>query len=160
MKWRNPDATLAMAALLIPAFLLAGPSKKETDAHAAVETGKDPSRTQRTMARMRTLATIVESWKVDHDAYPVAADVGALAHLVEPRYFRAGGTPQADAWGTAFGYACDGKSYRIVSAGADRAFEKDSTNLSSPAAGPTDDPARDLVFSDGRFIQYPKPDAK
>ncbi len=147
------------AAFLLPALLLAGPATKDEEAREAARV-LELSKQKQTMADMRTLAVIVEAWAVDHNAYPKAAGVPELAALAEPVYIRAGKTPQRDAWGTPYRYICNGKSYRIVSAGADRTFEPDSTSLTGAAAGATDSPARDLIFSDGRFIQYPKADMK
>jgi hypothetical protein len=68
--------------------------------------------------------------------------------------------PLRDGWGTPFAYACDGKQYRIVSAGADRSFEPDSTKLDKTPDGETNSPARDLIYSNGRFVQWPRADGR
>jgi hypothetical protein len=118
------------------------------------------SQVDKTMSDMRKLAIIAEAYAVDNGDYPAASDVPTLAKLAEPKYVRPGGTPLVDGWGTPYRYACDGKNYRIVSAGADRAFEPDSGKLDATPGGDTDTLARDLVYSNGHFIQWPKQEAR
>ena len=117
-------------------------------------------RVDKTMADMRKLAIIAEAYAVDNGDYPVASDVPALAKLAEPKYTRPGGTPLVDGWGTPYRYVCDGKNYRIVSAGADRAFEPASAKLDATPGGDTDTLASDLVYSNGHFVQSPKQEAR
>ncbi|HEY6147323.1 MAG TPA: hypothetical protein VIZ69_06480, partial [Thermoanaerobaculia bacterium] len=105
---------------------------------------------QKTMTDMRRLAVLVEGYGVEHGAYPIVADVRALAALAPEEM------PVTDGWGTPFSYACDGKTYLIVSAGADRAFEPGSLRLDAKLAGETDSLDRDVVYSNGRFLQWPR----
>ncbi len=110
------------------------------------------------MSEMRRLAISLEAYAVDYNSYPVATDVPALAKLIEPKYI--GKAPLRDGWGTPFAYACDGERYRIVSAGADRSFEPDSTKLDKTPDGEISSLARDLIYSNGRFVQWPRADAR
>lgn len=121
---------------------------------AAGSSAPAPEKTplEKTLAEMRQLAIFVESYNVDHASYPVAADVQSLVTILGP----AGAPPVTDGWGTPFAYRSDGKSYVIVSAGADRTFEAESSKLGATLAGENDSPTRDLVFSDGRFLQWPR----
>jgi hypothetical protein len=113
----------------------------------------DPEELTKTMSDMRRLGVGLEAYAVEYNRYPVVPDVPALARFLEPTYIES--APLVDGWGTLFAFVCDGNHYRIVSAGADRTFEPDSTKLDSKPAGTTDSLARDLIFSDGRFIQWP-----
>lgn len=129
-------------------------------AGAAVAAGGAWPEVDKTISDMRMLAIIAEAYAVDNGDYPVAPDVRALAKLAEPKYIRPGGTPLVDGWGTPYRYVCDGKNYRIVSAGADRAFEPDSAKLDATPGGDTDTLASDLVYSNGHFLQWPKQKAR
>jgi len=105
---------------------------------------------QKTMTYIRRLAVLVEGYGVEHGSYPIVADVRALAALAPEEM------PVTDGWGTSFAFVCDGKTYFIVSAGADRTFEPGSLRLDTKLAGETDSLDRDLVYSNGRFLQWPK----
>lgn len=79
-----------------------------------------------TLSSMRGIQTAVEAYAVDHHAYPKAKTMGDLQALVQPNYIA--NTPMTDAWGTPFRYlvSADGQTYRLVSAGSDKAFEEKS----------------------------------
>ena len=109
-----------------------------------------------TMSDMRALATAVEAYAVEYEGYPVVGDLRTLTNLVEPRFLPQGKAPRIDAWGTPYVFLCDGNSYRVVSAGADRTFEPNSAKLDSPTAGRTNHAARDLIYSNGNFVQWPE----
>src|SRR5262249_3850240 len=73
-----------VAAIAIPNFL------------TAVDRGKQ----KRTMADMRSIATAIESYKVDHDVYPSVRTIEALQPLVQPAYIQP--LPTVDGWGHSF----------------------------------------------------------
>ena len=79
----------------------------------------DAERARWTMSDLRSLATAVEAFAVDHKTYPSASNLEELIPLIQPSYIRK--APAADAWGHSFVYvrAADGESYRLVSAGSD-----------------------------------------
>jgi hypothetical protein len=117
----------------------------------------------RTMSDMRTIATAVEAWSIDHDeAYPAATTWDQLKSELEPEYVHT--LPSKDVWGNAYYYAAspDASSYRIVSAGSDGIFEWDSRQFPKNAAATTgalrvmDRLESDIIYGDGEFIQVPK----
>ena len=118
--------------------------------------GQNRAHFRNTMSAMRALATAVEAYAVEYDGYPVVGDLRTLMNLIEPRFLPQGKAPRIDAWGTPYVFLCDGNSYRVVSAGADTTFEPNSAKLDSPTAGRTNDAARDLIYSNGHFVQWPE----
>lgn len=84
-----------------------------------------------TLLDMRALQTAIEAYGIDHPTYPIAKSMEELRALVQPTYISK--TPMKDAWGTPFRYVVsqDGKSYKLVSAGSDRAFAEESWKLPS-----------------------------
>jgi hypothetical protein len=111
----------------------------------------------KTMADIRSLATAVESYAVDHNEYPPAE---GLRGFLEPNYIKT--TPALDGWGNQFRYyaTADHTSYLIVSAGADGAFEMDTSEAAKAQpdrfAGETPDSAADIVYGNGKFLKWPK----
>jgi hypothetical protein len=109
-----------------------------------------------TMADLRTVATAVEARATDENEYP-GGDYEGLAAILTPTYILT--MPRADAWGTPYVYVGGREHYRLVSAGADKHFDWASTQ---PGAFGTilpharENPADDIVFEDGQFVQYPK----
>jgi hypothetical protein len=108
-----------------------------------------------TAMRLRRIALGIESYWTDHNGFPPE-----LKHLV-PQYLK--NLPERDGWGTAFLYilSADGQLYRVVSAGADRKIEpasKDQALFQNPPGEMklTDDPAADLVWQNGAFLQAPR----
>jgi hypothetical protein len=99
-----------------------------------------------TLLDMRALQTAIEACGVDHSTYPMARTLEELRALVQPTYIAT--TPMKDAWGTPFRYlvSADGKSYRLVSAGSDRAFTEDSWKI---PAFLSDSEADAVLTSDG-----------
>jgi len=109
-----------------------------------------------TMADLRSIATALEARATDENEYPTG-DYESLAPLLSPTYIRT--MPTVDAWGTPYFYVGDREHYRIVSAGADKHFEWTSTQPGAFGAiqsHQTENPADDIVFEDGQFVQYPK----
>lgn len=110
---------------------------------------------KRTMADMRTLAISVESLATDTNAYPNVSFHG-LEPLISPTYILH--VPKLDGWGNWFVYIGDGENhYRFVSAGADGTFESASQQPGFERVEPkaSENPADDIIFQDGAFIQYP-----
>ena len=107
-----------------------------------------------TTSNMRTLAQSVEALATDTNEYPVLS-FDDLSNVVSPRYIKA--VPKLDAWGNPFFYIGDGDHYRFVSAGADGKFEEGSRALDLTASEPraVDSAATDIIYQDGRFLQYP-----
>ncbi len=109
-----------------------------------------------TMKDLRIIATCLEARATDTNEYPTVLTIEELKPLLQPTYVRK--LPLADAWGTPYAYVSDGRSYRIVSAGADRRFESASRHLdgSEGPARPMDDLDADIIFEAGTFRQYPR----
>jgi hypothetical protein len=115
-RWSTPWRSLSVAA----ALALSGVGDTLPAASAAAQyVPSDAERARWTMSDMRSLATAVEAYAVDHKAYPIAATFEAVIPLVQPNYMSK--APATDAWGHAYVYlpAPDGQSYRLVSSGAD-----------------------------------------
>jgi general secretion pathway protein G len=107
-------------------------------------------RQKRTMADMRTIATAIGTYDVDHDRYP--AGVGSIDDLegsVVPTYIKR--LPRVDGWENTFEIATaeDGSSFEIVSLGRDGepgVRDGGGTTLFDC----------DIVFRDGMFWQWPE----
>jgi hypothetical protein len=114
-----------------------------------------------TMSDMHEIAIAAESWGVDHDdRYPPSQTWAELRKELEPTYIKE--LPLKDGWGNEFAWVVseDGKHYRVVSAGADNAFDWDSRRIvvkeSSKEAKYSDRLEDDIIFADGAFIQAPR----
>jgi len=117
---------------------------------------------RKTMADIRTIATAVEAYATDENAFPTG-DINAIEKVLVPTYIKK--MPQKDMWGHAYGYAVspDRQHYRIASAGADANFEWDSLRI-TPVKIAGGDEAEvnyrdrledDIVYADGHFLQLP-----
>ena len=128
----------------------------------AVQEKKRPWR--RTMSDIRSVATALEAYMIDHeDRYPTG-DYAALEELLAPYLTM---FPEKDIWGNAYAYvvSSDGSTYRLVSSGADGNFEWDSRRVSvksaeemledAPATRYQDRLEADLIFETGSFLQLP-----
>jgi len=114
---------------------------------------------EQTMADMRVVATAAESWAVDHDdLYPPSTTWAELRKELEPTYIKE--LPLKDGWGNDFVWIVsqDRKHYRIVSAGADKAFDADSRRIAAPSKEVklSDRLEDDIVYADGMFVQAPR----
>ncbi len=116
-----------------------------------------------TMANMRTVATTLEAYSVDHERYPIPpgrfAGVETLRGSLEPVYVAS--LPGVDTWGNEFRVWSDGQNYVVVSFGADGRPDRDYRFMKKPLAemeglGPFADGNRDLVFADGEFHAWPR----
>lgn len=110
---------------------------------------------KRTVSDMRSVATAIESYRVDAGRYPTPpggagrSELGVLASYLEPTYIKR--LPARDAWKASFLYfvSPDASTYSIASGGWNRTFE-------GPArGGPTTAFASDIWYSSGTFVQYP-----
>ena len=128
----------------------------------AVQRGKQ----KRTMSDMRALATAVESYAVDNNAYPVAmaacagglfttigtAVADASFTLLSPTYIAQ--PPKRDGWGHFLLYNVDvaKNNYNIASYGRD--------GIAGPTAagqcGTTTDFNDDIVYGNGTFLMWPE----
>ncbi len=122
-------------------------------------TAMQRSKQKRTMADIRTLATAVEGRATDFNDYPAVRTIDELAPLVEPTYVKK--MPRIDGWGNAFRYEAWKEPgdkvatvYGFRSSGRDGRFEKSSAR--EYASGATTNFDRDIVYSNGSFIQYPE----
>ena len=112
-------------------------------------------RQKRTMADIRTIATAVESYLVDMNAYPKVADsvtlAVSLAPYLEPTYIRK--IPVNDGWNAPYlwgGSVASGNAYTIWSG------TRDKNTTMTYVAGTTSDFNADIVFSSGSFVMWPE----
>jgi len=127
-----------MKSILALGILLAAP--------LATSPPTDAERARWTMSDMRTLATAIEAYAIDHESYPVGTSLAAIVGTIEPIYVSK--APTRDAWGHDYLYTCkDGQSYTIVSTGADGIAEPAS--WSRPAK--LDAFTEDAVLTTGRM---------
>lgn len=109
----------------------------------AINRGKQ----KRTMADMRSIATAVEAYSVDNTVYPTASDGGSLATSIQPVYID--NLPLLDGWNNAYIVESDALRYTLGSGGKDGG----AVNY---VGGPTTDFNDAIVFSNGRFAQWPE----
>ena len=120
---------------------------------------------KRTLGDMAGIATAVESYSLDYNAYPPAGagaipvTYGGLSYpsvtlgvkavnYVAPTYLKV--VPLIDGWNSWFMFTSQTQDYAIVSGG------KDGTLSMPNGAGPTSSFNADIVFSDGQFTVYPE----
>jgi type II secretory pathway pseudopilin PulG len=128
-------------------------------------TAQQRAKQKRTMADIRSLGVALESYASDNnEEYPKGAAPADLRAVLEPKYIKT--VPTVDGWGTALQYTClkDATTqsekcvgYVIGSAGRDLRFEHDS--LLETLAGPekaTTNFDCDIVYSTGKFVEYPE----
>lgn len=122
------------------------------------EAEKRANPAKRAMSDIRTIATAVEAYAVDEDAYPSAVTISALASLLEPTYVRE--LPQKDPWGEEYIFlvSADRTQYRILSGGGDKSIDGSSRVIAPYSAEgegrenrSTDE---DIVYQDGRFVAW------
>jgi general secretion pathway protein G len=109
----------------------------------AIDRGKQ----KRTMADMRSIGTAVESYAVDNNVYPVAADAPTLKGLIElGNYMK--NMPVNDGWSHPFQVTSAAVDYTIYSQG------KDGTG-STCTQGTTTQFNDEICFVVGQFVRYP-----
>ncbi|HUR79928.1 MAG TPA: type II secretion system protein GspG [Thermoanaerobaculia bacterium] len=83
----------------------------------------DAERARWTMSDMMSWRTALEAYAHDHhDAYPAAPNIDGLRKELEGKYMLV--APAKDAWGNPYRYQRNGDGFRLVSAGADGAFDE------------------------------------
>jgi hypothetical protein len=116
---------------------------------------------RRTMSDIRTVATALEAYAIDHEEKYPTGDYAALEAVLVPAYLKK--LPTKDMWNHPYAYTAsdDRKHYRVVSAGADTIFEWDSRQIvpakegEEPSVRYRERPEDDLIYADGSFIQLP-----
>jgi type II secretory pathway pseudopilin PulG len=115
------------------------------------------SRQKRTVEDIRKIATAVDKYATDENRCPEGSSVDDLAAALVPKYLEA--IPKIDAWTTQLRYECwpagASRNYAIGSAGADKTFEHESLEEYGPDTK-TSSFDNDIVFSNGKFVQYPE----
>jgi type II secretory pathway pseudopilin PulG len=117
-------------------------------------TAMQRSRQKRTMADIRTVATALEAYGVDHDRepYPEGSTVAALRTVLQPKYLK--NVPAVDGWTSELRYMpLPERGYVIISAGADKTFDAETPD--QYGGGVTKHFDCDIVFANGSFVQYP-----
>ena len=112
------------------------------------------SRQKRTMADMRSIATGVEAYASDENRYPDSNDLrGALVPQYLPKL------PEIDGWEQMYRYECwpagACTTYAIGSPGADQMMQHESLQEYGPDVK-TSDFDCDIVYANGKFVQYPE----
>ena len=102
-----------------------------------------------TMSKLRTLATVIESYSIDHDEYPRVprGSVESLRGLVEPTYIKT--LPVDDGWGHPMEVIIsdDAQEYWLVSRGSDGL-------PGGPRQGRLQRTEDDIIFSTGSFLTW------
>jgi type II secretory pathway pseudopilin PulG len=123
-------------------------------------TAMQRSKEKRTMADIRTIATAVEAYGVDHNRYPQAATMDDLAGLLEPVHVRT--LPRVDGWGHPFAYEAAScyqgscQEYYVASSGRDGKFERAAPSDWSGSPGVKTSWNEDIVYSNGSFVRAPE----
>ena len=107
------------------------------------------ARQRRTMADLRSVATAISCYDVDHTFVPqlASATVEELRPYLTPTYLRV--LPTRDGWNRVLTYEGAGLSYTVCSFGAD------GLEQASLSPGPTTSFSADIMVSNGIFIQWP-----
>ena|ERR1700756_2259520 len=132
--------TRLILATLVAATTLSARAAGATDAEKAAAT----------MSAMRSIATAVEAYATDHNAYPAGNKIEDATAAVGTIYIRV--MPEKDGWGTAFRYWSDGSKYRIVSCGSDTAC--DESTWGEVSNDPLPSYAADAVYQNGAFLRF------
>ncbi len=110
----------------------------------------DKSKQKQTMSNARTIGVAVEAYATDTAKYPMnTGSWAALKVNIDPYFIKA--PPDVDGWSTTWdaGSTATGDNYTIAS------FGKDGIAGVRPG-GMTQDFNCDIVFSAGRFYQWPE----
>ena len=101
----------------------------------------------KTMNAIRSIGTALESYAVDHNAYPRGSTtVAEIEKYIYPTYIKT--VPHTDYWENEYLYRSDSLSYTIISVGKDKMVD------AAFHPGPTTHFESDLVFSNGNFVAY------
>ena len=132
--------TRLILAALVAATTISARAAEPTDAQKATAT----------MSAMRSIATAVEAYATDHNAYPTGNKIEDATAAVGTIYIRV--MPEKDGWGTTFRYWSDGTKYRIVSCGSDAKCDESTWTDVSKDALPSY--ADDAVYQNGAFLRF------
>lgn len=116
----------------------------------AAGTTTDAEKAAATMSAMRSIATAVEAYATDHNAYPAGNKIEDATAAVGIIYIRV--MPEKDAWGTTFCYWSDGSKYRIVSCGSDATC--DESTWGDVSTDPLPSYSEDAVYQNGKFLRF------
>ena len=109
----------------------------------AIDRGKQ----KRTMADIRSIGTAIETYSIDNNDYPIAANMGALAPLIQPTYIRT--APTQDGWSNGFTVTAVVAEYTVCSTG-----KAGTATCTATGATNTFDDA--ITFVNGQFVQWPE----
>lgn len=112
-------------------------------------TATQRSKQKRTMADMRTLAVMIESYKVDKGTYPSASNVAELQPLLA-EYGKT--VPQKDGWGNDIQVSISGQGYILGSGGKDGSLDRRPDEY-TPAT--TNNFDCDIIYANDAFVQQP-----
>jgi type II secretion system protein G len=109
----------------------------------------DKSKQKRSVADMRTIASAVEAYATDNAMYPGGiSDWPTLKGIINPHFMRQ--PPDMDGWSNTWeATATAGRDYTVASVGKDGA-------AGPRTGGSTSAFDCDIVFSNGRFFQWPE----
>lgn len=110
---------------------------------AAINRGRQ----KRTMSDMRTIATAIEAYAVDHSFYPIG-NLATVKAILDGPYIKS--VPTNDGWNQTFTITATTRAYTVVSGGLDRALS------ATVVQGTTGDFDCDIVYSNGVFVQWPE----
>lgn len=106
------------------------------------------------ISTIKTIGEAVEQYVLKYNKIPQAESIEKLIHLLAPTGYVRGSVPTTDGWGNQLYYECGPEtshmSYSIISFGVDN---KRDPQTGRPAL--TYDPNRDIVWSNGAFVQAP-----
>ncbi len=103
------------------------------------------------MDDIRWIATAAEAYAVDHDRYPESSNIVPLANTLTDYLSRAPGERSlTDPWEMPYRWISDGRNYRIVSGGRNRAIAETSLVISDNVQENDD-----LVYQNGTLLQAP-----
>jgi general secretion pathway protein G len=109
----------------------------------------DKAKQKRTMADVRTIATAVEAYSTDNARYPVGiVSWPSMRVILNPHFVKS--PPDTDGWSHLWDVAASsGDDYTVASLG------KDGAGDARPGGG-TNQFDCDIVFTNGRFFQWPE----
>src|SRR3989441_6930910 len=110
----------------------------------------DKGKQKKSMSDLRTIGTAIEAYATDTAVYPLAmANWTVLKPIIDPYFIKQ--PPDADGWTNAWdaSTAANGSNYTLASYGKDGI-------ISARGGGQTTDFNCDILFSGGRFFQWPE----
>jgi general secretion pathway protein G len=102
-----------------------------------------------TVADMRSIASAIEAYSIDHNAPPpVTGSVDDLVASLRP--YQQSGIPDRDHWGHRYDYAASGTAYTLTS------FGKDGLDGSDLTWQTRTEFERDITVANGVFVSGPE----